>query len=159
MASKAQFSESLAEKWASRGRQGLSLTQLRDLLRKQNYRCNLSGAPLIFDKELGTPQKGGPGVHPLYPTVDHIECGTAKRDHQIVCYALNDVKGHLPYECFEALRSTAPWNKLMKRWCSLAESDPHNRDAFTELIFPNGNRRKRLEGAIHVPAVKDTKIL
>ncbi len=130
-----------AEAWASKRRQGLSPKRLKDILSKQGERCALSGARLLFDRELGTPQKGGLGVHPLYPAVDHIECGNVERGHQIVCYALNDVKGHVPFDCFEALKHTEPWNELMRRWRSLAEEDPINREAFRRLIFPNDNRK------------------
>ena len=94
---------------------------------------------MVFDRFAGTPQKGGLGVHPLYPAVDHIECGTVKRGYQIVCYSLNDVKGHMPFDCFEALTNTGPWKELMQRWKSLAENDPNNREAFRKLIFPNAN--------------------
>src|SRR5260370_9795460 len=80
---------------------------------------------------------------PLYPAVDHIQCGTKERGHQIVCYALNDVKGHVPFDCFEALKRTEPWKELMRQWSSLAENDPHHREGFKRLIFPNGNRRKK----------------
>jgi len=131
-----------AEAWASKGRQGLSPKRLKDLLAKQEERCALSGARLLFDRQLGTPHKGGLGVHPLYPAVDHIECGSGERGHQIVCYALNDVKGHVPFDCFEALKGTEPWKELMQRWRSLAEEDQSDREAFRRLIFPNGNRRK-----------------
>jgi len=86
-------------------------------------------ALLLFDRKLGTPQKGGLGVHPLYPAVDHIQCGTKERGHQIVCYALNDVKDHVPFDCFEALKRTEPWKELMRQWSSLAENDPHHREA------------------------------
>ena len=132
-----------AQAWASkRRRQGLSPTQLKDLLSKQKELCALSKARLLFDREQGTPQKDGHGVHPLYPAVDHIESGSGERDHQIVCYALNDVKGHMPFDCFKAMQRTKPWKALMERWRSLAENDPCNREKFTKLIFPNGNRRK-----------------
>lgn len=112
-------------------------------MRQQGERCALSGARLLFDRELGTPLKGGLGVHPLYPAVDHIECGNQERGCQIVCYALNDVKGHLPFDCFEALRATKPWEEFMRRWRLQAENNPYNREAFTSLVFPNGNKRKR----------------
>ena len=133
-----------AEAWASKRRQGLSPTRLRDLLKEKGERCALSGARLLFDRKLGTPQKDGLGVHPLYPAVDHLESGTGERGHQIVCYALNDVKGHVPFDCFEALKCTEPWKELMRRWSLQAEKDPHDREAFKNLIFPNGNRRRRL---------------
>ena len=132
-----------ARAWAARRRQGLSRTQLIHLLIDQEERCALSGAPLLFRQDAaGTPQKDGLGVHPLSPAVDHIECGTGERGYQIVCYALNDVKGHIPFDCFEALARTEPWMDLMRRWSSQAASDPLNREAFRKLIFPRGNLRK-----------------
>jgi hypothetical protein len=141
-----ELSES-AKKWASRRHQGLSPTKLRELLIKQQGRCALSEVPLLFDKEEGTPKRGGHGVHPLYPAVDHIESGSEVREHQIVCYALNDVKGHLPHACFEALKQTEPWKELMQKWRSQAEGGSRNREAFTMLIFPHGNQRKDKKSA------------
>src|ERR1700694_4135578 len=132
----------LAKEWASKGRQGLSPATLKNLLSKQGERCALSGARMLFDRKLGTPEKGGLGVHPLYPAVDHIECGNRERGHQIICYALNDVKGHMPFECLEALKHTEPWKELMLRWNTLAQNEPFNREAFRKLISPNGNLRR-----------------
>jgi len=129
-----------AKAWASKRRQGRSRRELTELLCKQEERCALSGACLLFDRQLGTPQKGGLGVHPLYPAVDHVECRTGEHGYQIICYALNDVKGHIPFDCFEALKRTEPWQALMSRWKSLAEIDPANREAFRMLIFPNAKR-------------------
>jgi hypothetical protein len=131
-----------AKAWASKGRQGLSPEELRDLLREQEERCALSGAHLLFSKKLGTPRKGGRGVHPLYPAVDHIECRTGIQGHQIVCYALNDVKGHLPFECFKALKRTQAWKLFMQRWKTQAENGPRTREAFRRLIFPNDKPKK-----------------
>lgn len=136
-----------AKAWASKYRQGLSPKKLNELLVKQRGLCALSEVPLLFDREEGTPRKGGLGSHPLYPAVDHIECGTDRREHQIVCYALNDVKGHLPFDCFEALKRTEPWKKLMAQWKSQAQNDQHDREAFTNIIFPNGNRKKQKQNA------------
>jgi hypothetical protein len=113
----------LEKDWASKGRQGLSPMELRDLLIKQEGRCALSRVPLNFEKKLGTPKACGLGCHPLYPAVDHIQCGTPKGRHQIVCYTLNDVKGHLPLECFKALKSTKAWKRFMEAWKSQAEKD------------------------------------
>jgi hypothetical protein len=43
-------------------------TQMRGL-------CALSGVPLRFDAASGTPVKGGPGCHPLYAALDHVDPG------------------------------------------------------------------------------------
>jgi hypothetical protein len=109
---------------------------------KQKGKCALSRASLLFDKSQGTPQKGGDGVHPLYPAVDHKECGNVERGHQIVCYALNDVKGHVPFEYFESLKRTKAWRRLMKQWRSLADEGSRDRKAFRRLIFPNEKTEK-----------------
>jgi hypothetical protein len=129
-----------AKAWASKGRQNLSPTRLKELLSKQREKCALSGARLLFDKALGMPQKAGHGVHPLYPAVDHRECGNPGRGYHIVCYALNDVKGHMPFDCFEALKRTKAWKAFMKRWRTHAETDPQNRKALRRLIFPNDGK-------------------
>jgi hypothetical protein len=75
----------LGRKWASKRRQNVLPTKLKEMLSEQGERCALSGAPLLFDKDEGTPHKGGKGVHPLYPAVDHIECGNVERGCQVVC--------------------------------------------------------------------------
>ncbi len=132
-----------ARKWAARRRrQGVSPTELAKLLSEQGEKCALSGVSLLFDRKLGTSKAGGQGVHPLYPAVDHRECRNAERGYQIVCYALNDVKGHMPFHCFEALKGTDAWKEFMGGWRSQAEKDPHDREAFKALIFPNDSRKK-----------------
>ena len=70
--------------------------------------------------------------------------------YQITCYALNDLKGHLPVSCFAALRDTSAWKQLMRDWKHQAETDPADRDALKRLIRPNARakkkRRKKLVG-------------
>ena len=92
---------------------------------------------MIFDVEEGTPVKGGKGCHPLYPAVDHIDPKNPDGGHQIVCYALNDLKGHLPLECFNALKATKAWKTLMKQWRKQAKKDRTAREAFKRLLRPN----------------------
>ena len=125
------------EHWASRPKQGVAITILRMLLKKQEGRCALSGVDMEFDVAERTPVKGGRGCHPLSPAVDHIDPGNPSGGHQIICYALNDVKGHLPKDCFEALIRTEPWKELMKRWREQAEKNRSDRDAFMRLLRPN----------------------
>jgi hypothetical protein len=148
----------LEKEWASKGRQGLSPMELRGLLIKQRGRCALSHVPLDFDKKLRTPQAGGLGCHPLSPAVDHIQCGTPKGERQIVCYALNDVKGHLPLACFKALKRTKAWKQFMGEWKLQAKKDRNNREAFTEIVFPHGNQRKERRRKSHAPREADRKI-
>jgi hypothetical protein len=123
--------------WAKRKRQGVKSKELESILIRQKGRCKLSGVPMIFDLRLRTPSKGrGGGCHPLSPAVDHIDCGNVKGGFQIVCYALNDVKGHLPLQCYKALKRTQAWNDLMEDWRRRAEetSDPV---VFRRLLRPN----------------------
>jgi hypothetical protein len=89
-----------------------------------------------------TPVKGGPGYHPLCPAVDHKDPGNPNGGFQIVCYALNDLKGHLPVECFDALSGTDAWRRLMLSWKEQAEKEPTNRDALRRLLRPNAKLKK-----------------
>ncbi len=123
--------------WAKNRKQGLSPTQLRDMVAKQKGLCALSKVAMNFDVRDRTPITGGRGCHPLSPAVDHIDPGNEESERQIVCYALNDLKGHLPVECFDALKRTKAWKELMARWRELAEKDRGNREAFMKLLRPN----------------------
>ena len=87
-----------------------------------------------FDSQSGTPIEGGQGCHPLYAALDHIAPGSMAGGFQIVCYDLNDLKGHLPPALFDALRNTPEWQNLMRAWNRQAEEDPDNREAFKTLI-------------------------
>jgi len=133
-------------KWASKRRQGLSPGTLRELLIRQQGRCALSQAEMIFERNEGTPVKGGRGCHPLYPAVDHIDPGNPNGGHQIVCYALNDLKGHLPPDCFIALTKTQAWRALMDKWRKQANTNKDDREAFMRLLRPNALKKgKRAE--------------
>jgi len=103
----------------------------------------MSDVEMIFDNIEGAPVKGGRGCHPLYPAVDHIDPGNPEGGHQIVCYALNDLKGHLPCECFEALSGTSAWLALMEQWRKQAHKDKTDREAFMQLLRPNAKPKKR----------------
>lgn len=129
------------KKWASRKRQGATAKALRLLLIAQGGRCALSGVQMIFENAEGTPVPGGKGCHPLYPAVDHKDPGNPKGGYQIVCYALNDLKGHLPPDCFKALSETAEWQLLMERWRAQAAKDKNDREAFMRLLRPNAEPR------------------
>jgi len=131
------------ERWASKRRQNVAKSLLREILVKQQGRCAISGVDMIFDVKEGTPMKGGKGCHPLYPAVDHIDPGNPNGGYQIVCYALNDLKGHLPPDCFEALQKTSAWQRLMDLWRQQACSNSSNRAAFMNLLRPNAAPRKR----------------
>ena len=129
------------EYWTSRRRQGVSPARLRELLIKQRGRCALSGVLMDFSLPARTPEPGGRGCHPLSPAVDHVDPGNPDGEVQLVCYALNDVKGHLPLECFKALQKTAPWKALMDTWKKQARLDPADRDAFGRILRPNAVTR------------------
>jgi len=131
------------ERWASKGRQHVNKSDLRATLIKQEGKCALSGVKMIFKVEEGTPTKGGSGCHPIYPAVDHIDPGNSDGEHQIVCYALNDLKGHLPLECFAALQNTDAWKTLMHQWREQAVKDSTDREAFMRLLRPNAKPKNR----------------
>ena len=73
----------------------------------------------------------------MSPAVDHIDPGNRNGGFQIICYALNDLKGHMPTGCFNALTRTDEWKELMQMWKIQAEVDPHDREAFKRLLRPN----------------------
>jgi hypothetical protein len=74
------------------------------------------------------------GCHPLYAALDHCAPGSDHEGHQIVSYALNDLKGHLPLDCFLALARTAAWQRLMGAWRQQAEDDPEDRRGFYAIL-------------------------
>jgi len=119
--------------WANRRKQGLNSSELQRLIIKQKGRCALSGALMIFDKACGTPKPNGQGCHPLYAAVDHVYPGK-ENGHQLVCYDLNDLKGHLPYKVFTELQNTNAWKKLMTQWRLQSEEDPMDISAFKSLL-------------------------
>jgi hypothetical protein len=120
--------------WASKRRHGLSPSKLKELIKNQKGRCAVSGAKMIFEKEHGNPNINTEGCHPLYAAIDHISPSDDSYGYQLVCYDLNDLKGHLPYKIFKELRLTAAWGQLMNQWCSLAETDRMNIEAFKKLL-------------------------
>jgi hypothetical protein len=131
------------EEWASKRRQGAAPKRLRQILLAQKGLCAFSNIPLLFDVAERTPQLNGRGCHPLSPAVDHIDPGNPQGGHQIICYALNDLKGHLSVECFEALHNTEAWKTLMLSWKEQAERDPSDTDAFMRLLRPNAKSKKK----------------
>ena len=111
-----------------------SLSFWIDLIQKQNGKCALTGASLLFDAKSGTPRKGGLGCHPLYASVDHVNPSKADHGFEIVCYDINDLKGHLPPVLFNALRKTEEWKRFVKRWEEKAELLAEDRQVFRDLI-------------------------
>lgn len=104
-----------------------------ELIARQQGRCNFSGVQLLFDAASGTPIAGGQGVHPIYAAVDHCSPGCDDLGHQIVSYDLNDLKGHLPPDCFKDLCSNPSWKELMNKWREQAEQSTENREAFRSI--------------------------
>jgi len=131
------------KRWA-KGRQrryGGKAEDYIELIRKQLGKCAFSNVRLIFDKREGTPVAGGKGCHPLYAALDHRSPGKFDDGLQIVCYALNDLKGHLPLNCFLELQETKSWKDLMKAWRHQADKNPMGRDSLRKLIRPNSECR------------------
>jgi Fe-S cluster biosynthesis and repair protein YggX len=120
--------------WAEKAKQGLNPSKLQKLIIKQRGRCALSGALMIFDKTWGNPNINRQGCHPLYAAVDHVSPGNKEHGHQLVCYDLNDLKGHLPKKIFIELQKTSAWNNLMQQWRSQSENNPMDIGAFKELL-------------------------
>lgn len=129
--------------WAMKSRQGVAPKHLRELLIGQKGQCALSQVKMLFDLIERTPQHGGPGCHPLSPAVDHVDPGSSEGGRQLICYALNDLKGHLPIDCFQALQRTEPWKRLMAAWRAQALKDPTNRAAFQRLLRPNATKEQQ----------------
>lgn len=127
-------------RWA-RARQrtyGGSTADYLALIAAQHGKCAFSSVPLIFDSAHGggsTP--GGSGCHPLYAALDHCAPGSRCQGIQIVSYALNDLKGHLPLDCFNALSRTPPWQRLMKAWRRQQIHNDADREAFRALLRPS----------------------
>src|SRR5437762_6341325 len=119
--------------WSRRRRQRLGPRLLEKLLRESKGVCALSGVPLVFDLAARTPERQGRGCHPLSPAVDHVDPGNRDGGYQLTCYALNDLKGHLPVDCFRALQATEAWTRLMNAWRDQAARDPNDREAFQRL--------------------------
>lgn len=126
------------KRWASNAKQryGRAREYYLELVRVQEGRCAFSDVPLLFDAADGTPVKGGHGCHPLYAALDHRAPGSDEQGHHVVCYALNDLKGHLPHDCFIALVETAAWQRLMAAWRHQASLDSSNRKSFYALVRP-----------------------
>lgn len=123
-------------RWA-RNRQrlyGRSQRYYLELIASQAGCCALSGVQLRFDAVGGTPIAGGLGCHPLYAALDHVAPGSDHEGYQVVSYALNDLKGHLPYDCFLALTLTTAWQRLMDAWRAQALQDPEDRESFYALL-------------------------
>lgn len=122
-------------RWAKRAQQKYGRTKAYwlELIVQQEGRCGFSGALLRFDSPSGTAQAGGLGVHPIYAAVDHCSPGCDDLGHEIVSFDLNDLKGHLPPECFADLRSTPSWKSLMDRWQQQAETNHDDRGAFRAI--------------------------
>jgi len=131
------------QQWASkRSRQGASQSEQRRLLIEQKGRCALSGVELSFDVDECTPKKNGPGCHPLCASVDHKDPGNPRGGYQVICYALNDLKGHLPTECFGALCRTDAWKSLMQKWRDQASKNRNDREALRQLLRPNAAKEE-----------------
>jgi hypothetical protein len=105
-----------------------------ELISRQQGECAFSGVKLLFDAESGTAVAGGKGVHPIYAAVDHCCPGCDDLGHQIVSYDLNDLKGHLPADCFRDLCSTPSWQELIAKWRIQAEQSTGNREAFRNIL-------------------------
>lgn len=105
------------------------------LIDNQRGRCAFSEVPLIFDaRDGGGSVPGGPGCHPIYAALDHCAPRSNCHGFQIVSYALNDLKGHLPMDCFVALCRSTAWRRLMQAWRRQHRRNTSDREAFRALL-------------------------
>ncbi len=56
----------------------------------------------------------------------------------------NDLKGHLPPDCFNALSGTSAWQSLMDKWRRQATDNRNDREAFMRLLRPNAAKTSRV---------------
>jgi len=89
---------------------------------------------MIFDKKFGNPTPINHGCHPLCAAVDHISPGNKESGQQIICYDLNDLKGHLPHKIFKELKFTRSWNELMTQWRRQTETNNMDIIAFKNIL-------------------------
>lgn len=120
--------------WASKRKHGLSPSRLKELIKKQKGQCALSGSEMIFDKKHGNPNINIRGCHPLYAAIDHISPSNDTYGFQLVCYDLNDLKGHFPYKVFKEIQLTEAWKHLMKEWRFIAEESPMDIEALKNVL-------------------------
>jgi len=92
--------------WVKSKRRVLSEEALVNLLEETQGRCALSQVKMRFDAK----------EHLLYASVGYISPANKEKGYQIICRGLNDIKGHLPFDCFEALQGTEAWKSLMRAW-------------------------------------------
>jgi hypothetical protein len=111
-----------------------------DLIAGQRGLCAFSGARLFFDADHGRAIFGGKGCHPLYAALDHTAAGSDDAGHSIVCYALNDIKGHLPLDCFNALKSSSAWQVFMEAWLHQADENREDRAALKGLRIKRASK-------------------
>lgn len=123
-------------RWAKNHQRRYGRTQAYylDLIIRQAGLCAFSGVALRFDAASGTSTADGIGCHPLYAALDHSAPGSDAQGHQVVSYALNDLKGHLPHDCFLALVQTPAWQSLMTEWRRQADEDADDREGFYSLL-------------------------
>ena len=124
--------------WAKRNqpRHGMSVGYWYQLAVSQDYRCAISGAPILFHSRHARPLKRGDLVHPLYAAIDRSGADAADGGHRLVCYALHEATAALPPELRAALHETRAWADLIRAWRTQASTGSLNRKPFDRLIPP-----------------------
>jgi 5-methylcytosine-specific restriction endonuclease McrA len=125
-------------KWASRCKQGISPQMLRTLIVNQKGKCKLTNTKMLFNKTKHGTAEPGKGVHPLYAAIDHIhpkDKGKRKpemKDIQLLCYAINDMKGHIPPRLFDLITGdNTEWKQFKRKWNRIR---PRNAKSYYRLI-------------------------
>lgn len=127
-----------AHGWAKRNqpRHGMSVGYWYQLAVSQNYRCAISGAPILFHSRYARTLKKGDLVHPLYAAIDRSGNAAAGGGHRLVCYALHEATAALPDELRAELQDTRAWSELIRAWRARASTGDFDRKPFDRLVPP-----------------------
>jgi hypothetical protein len=127
-----------AHGWAKRNqpRHGMGVGYWYQLAVSQDYRCAISGAPILFHSRHARTLKKGDLVHPLYAAIDRSGVDAGDGGHRLVCYALHEAMAALPPELCAALQETSAWTDLIRAWRTQASSGSLDRKPFDRLIPP-----------------------
>lgn len=108
---------------------------LEEFIKTKKGKCALTDVELVFDKQEGTPKKGK-GCHALYASVDHIipNGDNSLENLQLVCYAINDLKGHMPNKLFSVIKNSDEWKEFKDGWQELAKSETSESKDFYKFI-------------------------
>jgi hypothetical protein len=120
------------ESWSKKTKQGVKPELLKQLIENQKGKCKLTGVDLEFDKSKLYEEENKGHCNPIYAVVDHIspsDKGTridSIDEVQILCFAINDMKGNIPKKLFETLIKTNEWEKFVGDWKDCVSENKDN---------------------------------